>query len=65
VEGHEESSEYEEYSESEEEDTGPRLKPVFVRKYDCMPHVLIIAMFSLHGRHLLKLDTISQTVLGH
>jgi microfibrillar-associated protein 1 len=27
----EESSEYEEYSDSEEE-TGPRLKPVFVRK---------------------------------
>jgi len=31
---HDESSEYEEYSGSEEEeDTGPRLKPVFVRKY--------------------------------
>ena len=29
---HDESSEYEEYSGSEEEDTGPRLKPVFVRK---------------------------------
>ena len=29
---HDESSEYEEYSESEEEDPGPRLKPVFVRK---------------------------------
>ena len=28
----EESSEYEEYTDSEEE-TGPRLKPVFVRKY--------------------------------
>ena len=28
----EESSEWEEYSDSEEEDTGPRLKPVFVRK---------------------------------
>ena len=28
----EESSEYEEYSDSEDE-TGPRLKPVFVRKY--------------------------------
>ena len=27
-----ESSEYEEYSGSEEEDCGPRLKPVFVRK---------------------------------
>lgn len=25
-------SEYEEYSGSEEEDAGPRLKPVFVRK---------------------------------
>lgn len=30
---HEESSEYEEYSDSEDE-TGPRLKPVFVRKMD-------------------------------
>jgi len=29
---HDESSEYEEYSGSEEEDTGPRLKPVFVRQ---------------------------------
>ena len=28
----EESSEYESEWESEEEDTGPRLKPVFVRK---------------------------------
>jgi microfibrillar-associated protein 1 len=28
----EESSEYEEYSDSEDE-TGPRLKPVFVRKW--------------------------------
>ena len=32
VQNHDESSEYEEYSESEEEDVGPRLKPVFVRK---------------------------------
>ncbi|XP_064477473.1 microfibrillar-associated protein 1-like [Ornithodoros turicata] len=29
-----EESEYEEYTESEEEDVGPRLKPVFVRKRD-------------------------------
>ena len=29
----EESSEWEEYTDSEEEDTGPRLKPVFVRKW--------------------------------
>ena len=28
-----ESSEYESEWESEEEDTGPRLKPIFVRKY--------------------------------
>ena len=27
-------SEYEEYTDSEEEDIGPRLKPVFVRKRD-------------------------------
>jgi len=31
---HDESSEYEEYSDSDEEDTGPRLKPVFVRRYN-------------------------------
>ena len=35
----EESSEYEEYSDSEDE-TGPRLKPVFVRKYDT-PAILL------------------------
>ena len=29
----EESSEYEEYTDSEEEETGPRLRPVFVRKW--------------------------------
>ena len=34
----EESSEYEEYSDSEEE-TGPRLKPVFVRKL--VTHIFI------------------------
>lgn len=28
----EEESSYEEYTDSEEEETGPRLKPVFVRK---------------------------------
>ena len=27
------SSEWEEYTDSEEEDAGPRLKPVFVRKF--------------------------------
>jgi len=38
VQDHDESSEYEEYSGSEDEDTGPRLKPVFVRRYDEWPH---------------------------
>lgn len=35
---HDESSEYEEYSDSDEEDTGPRLKPVFVRRYNTGKH---------------------------
>ena len=39
----EESSEYEEYSDSEDE-TGPRLKPVFVRKYDTLSIIIIIHM---------------------
>ncbi len=30
------SSEYEEYTDSEEEETGPRLKPVFVRRCVCV-----------------------------
>jgi len=36
------SSEWEEYTDSEEEDAGPRLKPVFVRKL--VRHILLSAV---------------------
>ena len=43
---HDESSEYEEYSGSEDEDVGPRLKPVFVRKYDTVIYLLQLRVTS-------------------
>ena len=43
---HDESSEYEEYSGSEDEDVGPRLKPVFVRKYDTVIYLLQLGVTS-------------------
>ena len=39
----EDTSEYEEYTDSEEE-TGPRLKPVFVRKYDSLKFMIFAAL---------------------